>query len=130
MLEQCDPINAVDAEHTEKPSPDSISQNVVNLPVKVLKQEDANSAKSDVLDSDSPLCADGKQTSSFDPVDSSPVFEHDQSEFSHDEDDNLCRILPPPCLPKLEIEAYDDLNADPCNLGSSDGDQPLWFWTY
>lgn len=112
----------------EIPHSTSISQNVISANVMVIKQEDANSANSDVFDSESPHCADTNLVSVFDPVDSSRVLDQDPSDFSQDHEDDS-RILPPPCLPKLKIESYEDLNADTCNLGSSVDDQTFWFWS-
>ncbi|XP_019167193.1 PREDICTED: homeobox-leucine zipper protein ATHB-54-like [Ipomoea nil] len=81
------------------------------LSITVCKQEDAiSSAKSDVLDSDSPHCKD-----------------LESSDFSQDEDDSL-----PPNLfhtlsfPKLEDHHY-AINS--CNLGFSISDHSPWFWT-
>ncbi|WOH16482.1 hypothetical protein DCAR_0936037 [Daucus carota subsp. sativus] len=125
-----DVTNSDDPEPTEvPPHTSSISQNVISENVMVIKQEDANSAKSDVFDSESPPCADANLVSLFQPVDSSRVLDQDPSDFSQDDEDDSCRILPPPCLPKLEIESYEDLNADTCNLGSSVDDQTFWFWS-
>ncbi|XP_054809812.1 homeobox-leucine zipper protein HAT5 [Prosopis cineraria] len=89
---------------------------VEKVPTVICKQEDANSAKSDVFDSESP-----HQT-----ADSSHAFEAaDHSDFSQDEEDNLSHhnLLSLPCLPKVEEE--------PCNFGfPDDEDQPFCFWSY
>ncbi|KAL8533921.1 hypothetical protein ACS0TY_010085 [Phlomoides rotata] len=81
-------------------------------------------ASSDVLDSESPhCCTDGNHSASLEPANSSHVVE---SEFSQDEDDSL----PPMCFPKLEIECYDDLHPNSCNLGFPVQDHGTWFWQY
>lgn len=109
------------------------------LPIMVTcKQEDANSAKSDVLDSDSPHCTDyGNHPSSFvEPADSSHAFEpEDHSEdFSQDEEDNLSEnflTLPSSCcLPKVEEPCYDDPPENSCNFGFHVEDQTFCFWPY
>ncbi|XP_027361309.1 homeobox-leucine zipper protein HAT5 [Abrus precatorius] len=105
----------------------------VSLPIMVTcKQEDANSAKSDVLDSDSPHCTDGNHPSSFvEPADSSHAFEPDQSDFSQDEEDNLSEnLLTLPCLPKVEDACYDDPPENSCNFGFQVEDQTFCFWPF
>ncbi|QCD90505.1 homeobox-leucine zipper protein [Vigna unguiculata] len=105
----------------------------VSLPIMVTcKQEDANSAKSDVLDSDSPHCTDGNHPSSFvEPADSSHAFEPDHSDFSQDEEDNLSEtLLTLPCLPKVEEPCYDHPPENPCNFGFHVEDQTFCFWPY
>nr|AAF01765.1 homeodomain-leucine zipper protein 57 [Glycine max] len=104
------------------------------LPIMVTccKQEDANSAKSDVLDSDSPHC-----TSFVEPADSSHAFEpEDHSEdFSQDEEDNLSENLlmtfpSSCCLPKVEEHCYDGPPENSCNFGFQVEDQTFCFWPY
>lgn len=105
----------------------------VALPVMVTsKQEDANSAKSDVLDSDSPHCTDVNHPSSFiEPADSSHAFEPDHSDFSQDEEDNLSEnLLTLPCLPKVEEACYDHPPENSCNFGFQVEDQTFCFWPY
>ncbi|KAJ1378441.1 Leucine zipper, homeobox-associated [Sesbania bispinosa] len=71
------------------------------------KQEDISSARSDILDSDSPLYNDGVHSTLLETGDSSYVFEPDQSDLSQDEEDNLSRsFLPPYIFPKLEDMDY------------------------
>ncbi|KAK1391723.1 Homeobox-leucine zipper protein HAT5 [Heracleum sosnowskyi] len=108
----CNMMNSEEPRPTEIPHSSSISQNVISANVVVIKHEDANSAKSDVFDSESPHCADANLVSIFEPVDSSRVLDQDPSDFSQDPEDDSCRILPPPCLPKLKIDSYGDLNVD------------------
>ncbi|PIN15218.1 Transcription factor HEX [Handroanthus impetiginosus] len=93
------------------------------------KKDAASSAKSDVFDSDSPHCTDGNHSAVLEPTaDSSHVFE---SDFSQEEDDSLSRsLLPPSCFPKLEVESYDDLQPNSCNLGFPVQDQGTWLWQY
>ncbi|XP_042056810.1 homeobox-leucine zipper protein ATHB-54-like [Salvia splendens] len=87
--------------------------------------EAASSAKSDVFDSDSPHCTEG---AALEPADSSHVFERGEaSDFSQDEDDSL---MPPSCFPKIQVECYDDLQPNSCNLGFPVQDQGTWFWQY
>ncbi|XP_028792527.1 homeobox-leucine zipper protein ATHB-54-like isoform X2 [Neltuma alba] len=88
---------------------------VEKVPTVICKQEDANSAKSDVFDSDSP----------HHTADSSHAYEAEHSDFSQDEEDNLMShnlVNLPPCLPKVEEE--------PCNFGFPYEDQPFCFWSY
>ncbi|KAJ8563073.1 hypothetical protein K7X08_031525 [Anisodus acutangulus] len=107
---------------------EQISQNpigvVSNIAMVVCKQEDASSAKSDILDSDSPR---GKYTSFLEPTaDSSNVFETEVlSDFSQEDDS---RLLPPLlCFPKLEEN--DHLPVNSSNLGFQIDDQS-WFCNY
>lgn len=95
------------------------------------KQEDANSAKSDVFDSED---AEANQHSSMlEPGDSSHAFEPDQSDFSQDEDDNLSRNLLslPCCFPKVEDGCYEDPPETSCNnFAFPVEDQTFCFWPY
>ncbi|KAG8383126.1 hypothetical protein BUALT_Bualt05G0152300 [Buddleja alternifolia] len=102
------------------------------VPLITCKQEGAgSSAKSDVFDSDSPHYTDGNHSVLLEPADSSNVFEPEPSDFSQDEDDSLSRtLLPPLCFPKVEVECYDDLHPNSCNLGFPVQDQGTWFWQY
>ncbi|KAF9667774.1 hypothetical protein SADUNF_Sadunf15G0058400 [Salix dunnii] len=81
------------------------------------KQDEISSAKSDIVDSDSPhYAADG--------VHSSCVFEPDQSDLSQDEEDNFSKsLLPPYVFPKLEDGDYSDPHA-------SFEDHAFWSWPY
>ncbi|XP_075473503.1 homeobox-leucine zipper protein HAT5-like [Primulina tabacum] len=89
------------------------------------KQEDASSsARSDVFDSDSPRYTDSVLVA--EPTDSS----HATEPYASDEDDNIrTRLLPlSSCLPKLELQSYDDLQPNSCNLGFPVQDQGTWLW--
>lgn len=113
------------SEQPHKTISNSVSKNVDSAPTIVAcKQEDASSAKSDVIDSDSP-----HYTSLLEPADSSHVFE---SDFSQDEEDNLSKnLLPTMYFPKLEEdECYNDPSASSCNFGFSTEDQPFWLLPY
>ncbi|KAL0385698.1 UNVERIFIED_CONTAM: Homeobox-leucine zipper protein HAT5 [Sesamum radiatum] len=126
--ERCDdPISPLDLQ----PNNPICSQNAAQTVV--CKQEDAaSSAKSDVFDSDSPHCTDGNHSAALEPADSSHVFEPDASDFSQDEDDSFNRscLLPSLSFPKLEVECFDDLQPNSCNLGFPVQDQGTWFWQY
>ncbi|KAL0421182.1 UNVERIFIED_CONTAM: Homeobox-leucine zipper protein HAT5 [Sesamum latifolium] len=127
--EQCDdhPISPLDLQ----PNNPNCSQNAAQTVA--CKQEDAaSSAKSDVFDSDSPHYTDGNHSAALEPADSSHVFEPDASDFSQDEDDSFNRscLLPSLSFPKLEVECFDDLQPNSCNLGFPVQDQGTWFWQY
>ena len=71
------------------------------------KQEDISSARSDILDSDSPHYTDGVHSALLEHGDSSYVFEPDQSDMSQDEEDNLSKSLYPSYLfPKFELYLF------------------------
>nr|GMD95888.1 homeobox-leucine zipper protein HAT5-like [Ipomoea batatas] len=123
-----DQINSFEAEaQKQQPIAGTILADRKALSITVCKQEDASSAKSDVLDSDSPHCTDGIGNQFMEPADSSHVLE--SSDFSQDEDDSL-----PPNLfhtlsfPKLE-DHLQQIPANSCNLGFSISDHSPWFWT-
>lgn len=112
----------------------------VSLPNMVTcKMEDANSAKSDVVDDmDSPHYTDGNHPSSFmEPTDSSHAFEH-SDDFSQDDEDNNIdnddniseNLLTLPCLPKVEDVCYDDPHENSCHFGFPVEDQTFCFWPY
>ncbi|KAK2984355.1 hypothetical protein RJ640_005371 [Escallonia rubra] len=97
------------------------------------KQEDINSANSDLIDSDSPHYADGGHSSLLERGDSSYVFEHDQSDLSQDEEDNLRKCLLPPLsyvFPKLEDADYPDPPANSCYFGFPSDENAFGFWSY
>lgn len=108
---------------TKKPS---------DVPKIVCKQEDLSSTNSAVFDTDSPHYTDGVHSSLSEPAHSSHVFEHDQSDLSQDEEDELSKKLVPPIynFPKLEDTFYSDTPADSCNYGFPVEDQAPWFWAY
>ncbi|KAJ9187551.1 hypothetical protein P3X46_002993 [Hevea brasiliensis] len=117
-----EPVEAINSPNVELQNavPKTVSEVVSNAPLVIPKQEEATSAKSDVLDSDSPH-------SFLEPGDSSHVFEPDQSDFSQDEEDDLSRsFLPTPYFPKL----YHDPPANSCSFEFPVEDQPFWSYTY
>ncbi|KAH9611899.1 hypothetical protein KSS87_002624 [Heliosperma pusillum] len=80
------------------------------------KQEDPSSAKSDVIDSDSPHYLDAAHSSSFaEPGVTSYAFEADHSDISQD------------VFPKIEDV---DLPADSNHFGLSGDDHASLFWPY
>lgn len=139
--------DAVNSPHNKEPVDLINSENgsKVSLPIMVTcKQEDANSAKSDVLDdSESPHCTDGNNNnhhpfSSFvEPADSShDAFEPaEHSDFSQDDEEdnnNLSEnLLTLPCLPKVEDACYDHPPENSCSFGFPGvEDQNFCFWPY
>lgn len=113
---QNEPISPVDAEEAQKATPNVVTSEVPSIQKVVCKQEDASSAKSDVIDSDSPHYTDGNHSSN--------AFEAEPSDFSQDEDDNLSKSFL--CFPEIG----DQIQANSCNLGFQIEDQPCWFWQY
>ena len=82
------------------------------------------SAKSDIFDADSPHYTDGVH---------SALFEHDQSDISHDEEDELGKnLFPPPYIfPKLEHVDYSDPSESSCSFGfSAEDHDAFWSWSY
>lgn len=128
--------DAVNSQHKEQKDliTNTVSENgsKVPLPVTVTsKQEDANSAKSDVLDSESRHFTDGNQSSYMEPADSSHALEPDHSDFSQDEEDILSQnILTMPFLPKVEDVCYDEPHEDSCSFRFPVEDQTFCFWSY
>lgn len=96
------------------------------------KQEDHSSANSDVFDSDSPHYTDGVHSSLLEPDVSSHAIEHDQSDLSQDEEDNLSKSLGHSLytFPKLEDPVYHEPSADCSNFEFPVEDQNCWFWSY
>ncbi|CAJ1944025.1 unnamed protein product [Sphenostylis stenocarpa] len=123
-----------DQEQPQRPILDSVSEgegSKVSSVVGGCKQEDISSARSDILDSDSPHYADGVHSAVLEHGDSSYVFEPDQSDTSQDEEDNLSKSLYPSYLfPKLEDVDYSDPTESSCNFGFSEEDHALWTWAY
>ncbi|KAL2956982.1 hypothetical protein AAZX31_18G117800 [Glycine max] len=134
----CDTVNSRHKEHKEHKdliiNTGSENGSEVPLPVKVInKHEDANSAKSDVLDSESRHFTDGNQSSYMEPADSSHALEPDHSDFSQDEEDILSQnILTMPFLPKVEdvCYEYDEPNENSCSFRFPLEDQAFCFWSY
>ncbi|XP_060214517.1 homeobox-leucine zipper protein HAT5-like isoform X2 [Lycium barbarum] len=115
--EQSGPISPGDAQEAQKSTPIVVvTSNVPSITKLVCKQEDASSAKSDVIDSDSPHHTDGNHSSN--------VLEPEPSDYSQDEDDNLSKSFL--CLPEIG----DQIQANSCNLSFQIEDQPCWFWQY
>ncbi|KAL1355122.1 hypothetical protein HN51_007152 [Arachis hypogaea] len=101
------------------------------------KQEDANSAKSDVLDdsADSPHCTNNGNHDHHHHHFSSFMEEEpaDSDDFSQDDDDNLSEnLLTLPCLPKVEDNdaCYHEQNENTCGFGFPVEDQTFCFWPY
>ncbi|PSS28705.1 Homeobox-leucine zipper protein [Actinidia chinensis var. chinensis] len=107
ISEQSDPIHPMVEEAQKKVPNFAASDPKSETPMVVFKQEEATSAKSDVLDSE-------------------------QSDFSQDEEGDLARtLLPLPCLPKLEDEYYNEPPPNGYNWNFLDeGGQPSWLWPY
>ncbi|KAJ8445427.1 hypothetical protein Cgig2_031240 [Carnegiea gigantea] len=106
-------------------------------PTSTTKQtEDASSAKSDVLDSESPHCTEANQSSRpEDPVDSTHILDPElQSDFSQDDDQDPQLMSLLPSTPtynnflRVDQECYDP-NVTACNFSLVD-DQPFWSWLY
>ncbi|XP_074274529.1 uncharacterized protein LOC141598694 [Silene latifolia] len=99
-------------------------------PINTNKQmlEDANSAKSDILDSESPHYTDGNHSSIMgDPMDP-------HSDFSQDEEEYLMSTLTPPLpgyntLLKVEDSGFYDSNSSSCNFSLVD-EPPFWSMLY
>lgn len=93
-------------------------------------QEDHSSAKSDVLDSDSPHYIEGGHSPLQEPGDSSYVLEPDQSDLSQDEEDNLSKNPLPSTeyvFPKVEHD-YPTPPTNSSYFGFSVEDQTFGFW--
>lgn len=121
-------------EPPQKPLLDSVSEGEGSkASAGASKQEDISSAKSDILDSDSPHYTDGVHSALLEPGDSSYVFEPDQSDLSQDEEDNLSKSLlatPPYIFPKLEDVNYSYPPGSSCNFGFTEEDHGFWPWSY
>lgn len=111
-------------------STDSVCEDEVSK-VSAVKQEDLSSAKSDVFDSESPHYTDGVHSSLLEPGDSSYVFEHEQSDLSQDEEDDISKNLLNPAysFPKIEDADYCDPQSS-CYYGFQDEDQAFGLWPY
>lgn len=116
----------------QNPITDSVSEDEVSrVPIPTCRPEDICSVKSDMLDSESPHYNDAGHSSLLEPGDSSYAFEHDQSDLSQDEEDNLSRsLLPARNYPKLENADYAVPPANSCNFGFHAEDSAFWSWSY
>ncbi|KAK9278522.1 hypothetical protein L1049_028090 [Liquidambar formosana] len=120
-------------EPPQNPIADPVSEGEESkVSIVACKHEDLSSAKSDVVDSDSPHNTDGGHSSLLEHDDSSYVFEPEQSDVSQDEGDNLSKSLlhPSYVFPKLEDAAYPDPPTNSCNFGFPAEDNAIWFWSY
>lgn len=102
-------------------------------PIIVPKQEDPSSANSAIFDSDSPHYTDGGHSSLLEPAISSDIFEQNQSDLSHaddNEEDHLSKSLLPSTSDflKLEDEVYPGLPVNSCTYGFHVEDQACWYW--
>lgn len=122
--------NQLSPEPPRKPVAESLSEGEVSkVSTVACKQDDVSSAKSDILDSDSPHYTDVVHSSLLEPGDSSHVFEPDQSDLSQDEEDNFSKsLLPPYIFPKLEHIDYSDPPENSCNFGFPVEDHAFWSW--
>lgn len=77
----------------------------------------SSSARSDVLDSDSPRCGGGGGGGGGNQSD----------DISQEEDDSLVQRL---WNPKNDLQYYDELQPNSCNLGFPVQNQGTWFWQY
>ncbi|CAO2826753.1 unnamed protein product [Amaranthus hypochondriacus] len=97
------------------------------------KQEDLCSAKSDVIDSDSPHYVDATHHSTFaEPGDSSYAFEADHSDISQDDEDYLNKSLLPSShvFSKIGDVDYPDRPTNSCYYGLSGEDHASLYWPY
>ncbi|XP_019438091.1 PREDICTED: homeobox-leucine zipper protein HAT5-like isoform X2 [Lupinus angustifolius] len=123
-------------EALEKPLIESVSEGEGSkVCVEGCKQEEISSAKSDILDSESPHnYVDGVHSTMLELSDSSYVFEADQQDISQDEEDKLSKNLfphQPYIFPKFEDVNYSDHPGSSCNFGFTDEDHALWSsWSY
>ncbi|KAK7362164.1 hypothetical protein VNO77_04268 [Canavalia gladiata] len=129
----CDAVNSQHKEHIDLILNTGFENgSKVPLPVMVIyKQEDANSAKSDELDSQSPNFTDGNQSSLVEPADSSHPFEPDQSDFSQDDEDILSQnLFTLPFLPKVEDVCCNEPPENSCSFLFPVEDQTFCFWSF
>lgn len=100
--------------NSEPTEPFAEPEKQISIAASEAKQEDASSARSDVLDSESPHCY-AKQTQSF-------LFGPELPDFSHEKEDELTMSLYPPLYsPKLDEQCY-------TGAAESSFGQPYWFW--
>ncbi|CAL0330641.1 unnamed protein product [Lupinus luteus] len=123
-------------EPLQKPLIESVSEGEGSkICVGVCKQEENSSAKSDILDSESPHNhVNGVHSTMLELSDSSYVFEADQTDLSQDEEDNLSKNLfphQPYMFLKFEDVNYSDHPGSSCNFGFMEEDHTLWSsWSY
>ncbi|KAH9609179.1 hypothetical protein KSS87_002405 [Heliosperma pusillum] len=107
-------------------------------PINTNKQlvEDANSAKSDILDSESPHYTDGNHSSIVeDPMDPHSDFSQDEEEYLMTSNRLLLPSTLPPPLPgyntllKVEDSGFYDSNSSACNFSLVD-EPPFWSMLY
>ncbi|XXG42932.1 hypothetical protein AAC387_Pa01g3082 [Persea americana] len=138
LLKEKDRENSVTSElnepnlQSQKQVTTSVVAEVKDVPIIVPKQEDLSSANSAIFDSDSSHYTDGGYSSLLEPADSSNVFGPEQSDLSHEEEeeDNLHRNLLPPTyrFPKLEDSIYLEPPVNSCNYTIPVEDEPCWYW--
>lgn len=106
----------------DQPIAESVSEGEESkVSTAALRQDDLNS---DVFNSESPHYTDGGH---------SYVFEHDHSDLSQDEEENLSNSLLSSSVyvfPKLEDADYSDSPANSCNLAFPVEDQAIWSWCF
>ena len=126
--------NGLLLEPQQKPLIDSASEgkgSKVSIDGACKPEDIISSAKSDIIDSDSPHYTDGVHSVLPEAGDSSNVLEVDQSDLSQDEEDNLSNtLLPQYIFPKLEDVYYSDPPHSSCNLGFPEEDHAFWSWSY
>lgn len=134
LLQEAEKVNTSDSSSTKSPCEPLQQEQVVDY------VNDDVGVKSVVSDSSSPGYVDGVQ-SLLERVESSYLFEQDQSEESLDEDENLEKMFVTSgyMLPKIENGDYLELDAvNSCYLGftghgndqDQDHDQTFGFWPY
>lgn len=93
------------------------------------KRGDINSADRDVLYASSPPGNGIRSPCLLEPVDSSYLYQHDQSDVSQDEDNWSRGMLPPPmyAFEKIEDGVYSVPRANSCHFGCLDDDDNFGF---
>ncbi|KAL8141944.1 hypothetical protein V2J09_014976 [Rumex salicifolius] len=96
----------------------------------VCKQEDPSSARSDVLDSDSPHYISGPYSSAFaEPIDALCALDLLDDDISLNPSFMSSSVY---VLPKIEIldDYHDNPPGNACHFASPVDDQDSWFWSY
>ncbi|OIT08418.1 PREDICTED: homeobox-leucine zipper protein HAT5-like [Nicotiana attenuata] len=106
-----------------------------NVSARVLtlqQQEDLSSAKSDVLDSESPHYTDGVHSSFIEQGDSSYVFEPEPSNLSQDDEEKFDKTMLSTAnlLAKAEDDDYRVTSSNVSYFGFPVEDQGFGFWSY